>query len=96
MAVNNLKPPIFWKDKQNVISQARKWNRKKINSISIVIPLDKDRNTVMQLAIKVPKATPNTLRFKDKTLEQKKATLKAYQQQIRKIIANSSRDKRFD
>ena len=38
----------------------------------------------------------NKLRFKDKTLEQKKATLKAYQQQIRKIIANSSRDKRFD
>ena len=33
IAVNNLKPPIFWKDKQNVISQARKWNRKKINSI---------------------------------------------------------------
>ena len=38
----------------------------------------------------------NKLRFKDKTLEQKKATLKAYQQQIRKIIATSSRDKRFD
>ena len=38
----------------------------------------------------------NKLRIKDKTLEQKKATLKAYQQQIRKIIANSSRDKRFD
>ena len=33
IAVNNLKPPIFWKDKQNVINQARKWNRKKINSI---------------------------------------------------------------
>ena len=38
----------------------------------------------------------NKLRIGNKTLEQKKAILKAYQQQIRKIIANSSRDKRFD
>ncbi len=33
IAVNNLKPPIFWKDKQNVINQARKWNKNKIKSI---------------------------------------------------------------
>ena len=33
MAVNNLKPPIFWKDKQNVINQAKKWNKNKIKSI---------------------------------------------------------------
>ena len=33
MAVNNLKPPVFWKDKQNVINQAKKWNKNKIKSI---------------------------------------------------------------
>ena len=33
MAVNNLKPPVFWKDKQNVINQAKKWNKIKIKSI---------------------------------------------------------------
>ena len=33
IAVNNLKPPIFWKDKQNVINQAKKWNKNKIKSI---------------------------------------------------------------
>jgi len=32
-AVNNLKPPIFWKDKQNIIDQARVWNAKKIQII---------------------------------------------------------------
>lgn len=29
-AVSNIKPPIFWKDKQNVISQAKIWDKKKI------------------------------------------------------------------
>ena len=33
IAVNNLKPPVFWKDKQNVINQAKKWNKNKIKSI---------------------------------------------------------------
>ena len=28
--IDNLKPPIFWKDKQNFLEQAKKWNRKKI------------------------------------------------------------------
>ena len=32
-AINNLKPPIFWKDKPNFINQANKWNKKKINVI---------------------------------------------------------------
>ena len=32
-AVNNLKPPIFWKDKQNIIDQARVWN---VNKIQII------------------------------------------------------------
>ena len=28
--VSSLKPPIFWKDKPNLISQAKVWNKKKI------------------------------------------------------------------
>ena len=31
--VNSLKPPIFWKDKTNFISQAKKWPGKKIKKI---------------------------------------------------------------
>ena len=30
IAVNKLKPPIFWKDKPKVILQAKKWNQEKI------------------------------------------------------------------
>ena len=30
-AINNLKPPIFWKDKPTVITQAKKWNEKRLN-----------------------------------------------------------------
>ena len=32
-AINNLKPPIFWKDKPIFLNQAKKWNLKKINKI---------------------------------------------------------------
>ena len=32
-AINDLRPPIFWKDKPNFISQAKVWNQKKINII---------------------------------------------------------------
>lgn len=32
-ALNMMKPPIFWKEKDNFLSQARKWNSKKINQI---------------------------------------------------------------
>ncbi len=31
--VENVKPPIFWKDKPIIISQLKKWNLKKINNI---------------------------------------------------------------
>jgi len=31
--VNNLKPPIFWKDKPVLIKQSKRWNEKKINEI---------------------------------------------------------------
>ena len=29
-AIDNLKPPIFWKDKPNIIMQAKKWNLNKV------------------------------------------------------------------
>ena len=31
--INSLKPPIFWKDKPNFISQAKKWNKSKIDNV---------------------------------------------------------------
>ena len=33
IAVNKLKPPIFWKDKPKVILQAKKWNQEKIQTL---------------------------------------------------------------
>ena len=32
-AVNNLKPPIFWKEKANFIAQAKKWDKEKIKTM---------------------------------------------------------------
>ena len=32
-AINDLRPPVFWKDKPNFISQAKVWNQKKIKII---------------------------------------------------------------
>ncbi len=32
-ALNSLKPPIFWKDKNNLVEQAKRWDKKKINLI---------------------------------------------------------------
>ncbi len=32
-AVNNIKPPIFWKDKPNILSQVKMWNQNKIMQI---------------------------------------------------------------
>ena len=32
-AINNLKPPIFWKDKPNITKQAKKWNKYKIKNM---------------------------------------------------------------
>ena len=31
--VNNLKPPVFWKDKANFIAQVKKWNESKIDNV---------------------------------------------------------------
>ena len=32
-AVSNLKPPVFWKDKPNLISQAKVWDKEKIKKM---------------------------------------------------------------
>ena len=33
IAINNLKPPIFWKDKPHFLTQAKKWDKEKLNSL---------------------------------------------------------------
>ena len=33
IAIENSKPPIFWKDKPNIIEQAKKWNKSKLRQI---------------------------------------------------------------
>ena len=41
-AINNLKPPIFWKDKPNITKQAIKWNKYKIkNMFEATVELEK-------------------------------------------------------
>ena len=32
-AIENVKPPIFWKDKPNFMTQAKKWNEEKIRYV---------------------------------------------------------------
>ena len=32
-AIENVKPPIFWKDKPNFMTQAKKWNEEKLNRL---------------------------------------------------------------
>ena len=43
-AINNLKPPIFWKDKPALSNQAQKWDLKKIKK-----GLEKTYNLELQL-----------------------------------------------
>ncbi len=33
MKIDRLKPPIFWKDKKNLLGQAKKWDRRKIENL---------------------------------------------------------------
>ena len=33
IAINNLKPPIFWKDKPHFLTQAKKWDEEKLSSL---------------------------------------------------------------
>ena len=33
VALNSLKPPVFWKDKPAFLDQTKKWNNNKINKI---------------------------------------------------------------
>ena len=32
-AINNLKPPLFWKDKPRFIIQAKKWNKERLRKL---------------------------------------------------------------
>ena len=41
-AINNLKPPVFWKDKPNLTNQAKKWDKCKVQKmISLTLNLEK-------------------------------------------------------
>ena len=41
-AINNLKPPVFWKDKPNLTNQAKKWDKCKVQKmISLTFNLEK-------------------------------------------------------
>ena len=42
--INQLKPPVFWKDKPILIEQSKKWNKKKLQEI-----LKKTYNTEVEL-----------------------------------------------
>ena len=33
IAINNLKPPVFWKDKPHFVTQIKKWNEEKLNRL---------------------------------------------------------------
>lgn len=60
--VSNLKPPVFWKDKPILIEQAKKWNKKKINTA-----LKKTFET--ESAIKSSSSTRNDLLIKNLIIE---------------------------
>ena len=47
VAINDIKPPIFWKDKPNFLLQAKMWNLEKLNNA-----LDKTYNFEMTLKSK--------------------------------------------
>ena len=56
-AVNNLKPPIFWKDKPNFISQAKVWDHEKIklmikNTYNIEIKIKSNSSINKNILIK--------------------------------------------
>ena len=43
--INNIKPPIFWKDKQNIIDQSKVWN---IEKIQIILKKSYDFETIIK------------------------------------------------
>jgi len=58
VAISNLKPPIFWKDKQNFILQAKKWSQSKIGlMLKKTYELEKDikSNSVLEKNILIKK-----------------------------------------
>ena len=56
-AINDLKPPVFWKDKPKLISQAKVWDKKKIklmmkDTYNIEIKIKSSLSTDKQILIK--------------------------------------------
>ena len=56
-AVDAIKPPIFWKDKPNIILQSKKWNEEKIKSLfqktySLELKLKSNSNIVKKVLLK--------------------------------------------
>ena len=43
--INNIKPPIFWKDKQNIVDQSKVWN---IEKIQIILKKSYDFETIIK------------------------------------------------
>ena len=41
IAINNIKPPIFWKEKNSILEQAKRWSKKKlIDQLNITYNLE--------------------------------------------------------
>ena len=60
--ISDLKPPVFWKDKQILIEQSRKWNKKKIQEA-----LKKTYNT--EIKMKSNSSIKNDLLIKNLIVE---------------------------
>ncbi len=57
-AINSLKPPVFWKDKTHLTSQARKWDKHKIKKmLNITFDLEKKikTNSIIERSILIKK-----------------------------------------
>ncbi len=60
--INSLKPPIFWKDKPNFISQVKKWNKSKINNVlkeTYILEKEIKSNSIINKNILVKKLIVN-------------------------------------
>jgi len=60
--INSLKPPIFWKDKPNFISQVKKWNKSKINNVlneTYIVEKEIKSNSIINKNVLVKKLIVN-------------------------------------
>lgn len=58
LAINNMKPPIFWKDKPSFLLQAKKWDREKIQKI-------RDKTLDIEIKIKSNSTFDKRILFKN-------------------------------